>query len=216
MLDATSKYPGSRASILAAVGFLEMLEGELESGRAQMLEATNLAEEIGVVISMGAASWTGIAELLVGDPARAALGLAGWLELLRRAHASGYLASCLPLYAQVLLEAGDLSIVESLVEEARGIAQIDDVDAQVRWRLALAGLRQRERRVSEAVTLLAEAAALVRDTELTLLAIEVELAMMSAARESGDLHGTAAARKRALELATLKDSRALISRIAGA
>ena len=216
MVDATSNYPGSRASILVALGFLEMLDGELESGRARMLEAKNLAEEIGVIMSLGAANWLGTAEHLVGDPARAASVLAGWLEILRRARASGYLASCVPLYAHVLVETGDLAMVEGLVAEGRAIAQIEDIDAQVRWRLALAGLRQRQGRVREAVTLLAEAATLLRHTELLLLKIEVEIAMMSAAEESGDFDGTAAARQHALDLATLKGSSALISRITGA
>lgn len=213
MLDATSNYPGSRASILIAVGFLEMLDGELETGRARMLEAMNLADEVGVIMSLGAANWVGTAEHLIGDPTRAASILAGWLEVLRSARATGYIASCAPLYAQVLLETGDPSIVEDLVDEARGIAPIDDIDAQVRWRLALSGLRQRQGRGRDGVTLVAEAAALVRDTELILLKIEVELAMMSAARASGDLERAAAARQRALELATQKESRALISRI---
>jgi class 3 adenylate cyclase/tetratricopeptide (TPR) repeat protein len=216
MLDATSNYPGSRASILLAIGFLEMLDGELESGRARMLEGKNLAYEIGLIMTLGAPNLVGTAEHMVGDPGRAASELAGWLEVLRRARSFGYLASCLPLYAQVLLDTGDLTPVEGLVEEARGLAQIDDIDAQVRWRLALAGLRQREGQVSEAMTLLAEAAALLRNTEWPLLRIEVELAMASAAQDSGDLEGAAAARKRALELATLKEARALILRITGA
>ena len=219
MLDEASSYPAARAAILLAIGFLEMLDGELESGRARMLESKKLVDEIGTIGPLGPVSWppsAGYAEYLVGDPALATTILAGWVEVLRGTGAAGFLASSASLYAQALVEIGDLARVEVLVAEGRAIGLIEDIDAQVRWRLALAALRLRERRLSEAVTLLEEAAALVRDTEFTLLAIEVELAMNSAAQESGDLGRAAAAQQRGLDLATQKDSRALISRITGA
>ena len=216
MLDEAANYPGSRAGILLAWGFVEMLDGDLESGRARMLELKKFADEIGTMGLLGPISWSpsaGYAEYLVGDPALATTILAEWVEVLRGTGAAGFLASSALMYAQALVEIGDLARVEDLVAEGRAIGLIEDVDVQVRWRLALAALRQRESRLSEAVTLLEEAAALVRDTEFTLLAIEVELARISAAQESGDLERAAAARQRGLELATLKESPALVARI---
>ena len=216
MLDEVSRYPDARATVLLALGFLEMLDGDLESGRSRIGQAKDIADDLGQLVPLGAADWpihVGEAELLVGEPSRAIPVLDWAVHVLEGGRDDLHLASIAPLYAQVLVATGDTAKVRGLVEKTRSIAAVDDLDAQVRWRLALGGLLQDEGSVAEAVVLLDEAAVLIQDKPFVLLRIEVELALTSAALELGDIAGADAARERALALARQKDSRALIARI---
>jgi hypothetical protein len=217
MLPETRGAPNERATVLLGLGMLELLDGQAEAGRARFAEVKRIADEIGLLIPLGAADWpmcTGMAELVAGDPALVVDALRWGAGVLERVGDYGHLASVAPLLAQVLLTLGvrDDSEIDRLIALTRRVASPDDFDAQARLRLAGSVHLSNQRRHEEALTLLEETRAMLAETDLFLLRFETETSAVRVAIASGDTSGASRARAAALEVATAKGSRILVER----
>jgi hypothetical protein len=217
MLPEVQLSPESRATVLLAQGGLEMLAGSTDRGRAHLAEARAIADEIGVIVPLAAADWpmmVGIAELLVGDPTRAREPLAWAIDVLAAAQDWGHLASIAGLAAQVLTACGD-SRTDALARAdlARRTSAPNDVDAEVRWRIATAILEDAVDRTAEARALANEAWSIVESSEFVLLKIEALLTLARVHGRDPDASAAEAARAEALALAERKGSGELARRI---
>jgi hypothetical protein len=215
ILEETGGHPEARATIFISCGVLEMFRGRLDEGRLQLAEAKHIADEIGVVIPLAAADWPmalGLAELLVGDPARAKDVLMGAIPTLQDAGDLGHLASIAPLAAQVLIAIGEADRAESFAELGRSVAADEDLDAQVRWRLAMSGIDAARGRIDQAVDHVTAARRRVVGSDYLILELEVELAAIAVGRRAKDPLMVDRARSRAIELATIKGSGPLLDR----
>jgi hypothetical protein len=214
-LEETAGYPEARATILLSCGVLEMFRGRVDEGRLQLAEAKQIADEIGVVVPLAAADWPmalGVAELLVGDPAKAKDVLAWAIPTLQDAGDLGHLASVAPLAAQVLIAIGEAEQAESLVDLGRSVVADEDLDGQVRWRLAMSGINVERGRIDQAVEDVTAAGRRMAGSDYLVLEFEVELATIAVGRAANDPPLVDRARSRAVELATTKASPALIER----
>jgi hypothetical protein len=217
MLPEVQLSPESHATVLLAQGGIEMLAGSTDRGRARLAEAKAIADEIGVIVPLAAADWPmmlGIAELLVGDAPRAREPLAWAIDVLTAAQDWGHLATVAGLAAQVLIACGDTGPdARARADLARRTSSPNDVDAEVRWRIATAILEDAAGRTSEARALASEACQIVEASEFVLLKIEALLAL--ARVHARDPAGSVAegARGEALALAERKGADELARRI---
>jgi class 3 adenylate cyclase len=219
LLEETDGYPDAQATILLAAGALEMFRGDLTTGRRHFAEVKQIADELGVVVPLAAADWplaVGLTELLVGEPHLAIDPLRWAIPVLRTAGDLGHLASLAPLAGQVLAAVGELEEAEDMTELGRSLAAEEDLDAQIRWRLAQSTTRLARGRAADAVDLLAEARHRLMGSEFHLLQFEVELTATAAGRQLGDRDMVENGRRRAIELAEAKGSPALRQRAAQA
>jgi class 3 adenylate cyclase len=206
----------SEAVILLALGALEALGGDETDWRGRFDAARAIADDLGLVLPLGAADHPmilGLTELEAGDPARAEARLRWSCDMTERLKDYAHLATLAPILAETLLRTNRLDEVEAFVNRGRELAAADDMDAQVRWRKVLAALRLAEGRLGEAFELADEAVARVSATEFIVLHADCLLVRASVRREAGDevgaqMDGTAA---RALALA--KENRAALRKI---
>ena len=118
-----------------------------------------------------------------------------------------------PLTAQTLLALGLHDEVERYARWGRDIAAADDIDAQMRWRVAVSGLRSRQGHHEEAIVLAREAVVVVAPTEFV---VSLEVAQMALARRSerGEALAALDVAHEAQRLATTKKDEAALRTIA--
>jgi hypothetical protein len=119
-----------------------------------------------------------------------------------------------PLTARTLLAVGRLDEVEHYAFWGRDIAHPEDVDAHVRWRIAISGLRSLQGRHPEAIALANEAVALLAGSELLLSSALAGLTLAAALRAGGDEAAAAAAAMEARRFAQAKEDQAVLGAIA--
>jgi hypothetical protein len=119
-----------------------------------------------------------------------------------------------PLTAQTLLALGQLDEVEHYAFWGRDIAVPEDLDAQARWRIAISGLRSSQDRHDEAITLARESVALLGRSEFVVLLGDSHLTLARALRAAGDEPAAMAAASEARRLASRKQDKAALQRIA--
>ena len=108
---------------------------------------------------------------------------------------------------------GRLGEVERYAFWGRDIAGIDDLDAQMRWRIAISGLRSREGRHGEAIVLARESVALLAQKDFTLSLQLAHLALGRALRMAADEEGARAAAQDARGLAAATQNQAVLRTI---
>jgi DNA-binding SARP family transcriptional activator len=213
-----------RAAILCVIGLLEAMDGADDGWRRHFDEAKAIMDDLGLPLGVSSyALWLGDAELAAGEPGRAVellrwscstLGrLVGLGEPPSQSRWSGLLASLAPLTAQTLLAVGQLEEVERYAFWGRDIANPADLDAQLRWRIAISGLRSRQGRHDEAVALAREAVALLAGSEFMVLLAEANEALASALRAAGDEPAAVVAAQDARRLASAKQDRSALRKI---
>ena len=206
--------PGPR--FLLSVGLLEAMSGSGDDWRRPFDEAKAIADDLGLVLPMGAADYPmvlGWAELEAGDAA-ASKGLAA-LEFRRVGAPEGPHP---PRFRRTAIGGGShgqgrFDEVSAIVERGRAVAALDDLDAQVRWRAMTALLRSHEGRHDQAQVLASEAVARVAKTEFVVLHCNALMWSAVVLRAAGDAAAARQAADTALHLARQKQNRASERRI---
>ena len=207
----------SSAMTLLALGELEARAGVGDQWRRHFDAAKVIIDDLGLVLPLGAAEYPislADSELAAGDPARTVDLLCRSCANLDRLGEHSRLASMAPVTARTLLAVGRLDEVEHYAFWGRDIAHPEDVDAHVRWRIAISGLRSQQGRHAEAVALAAEAVALLAGRELLLSSALAQLTLAAALRADGDETAAAAAAMEARRFAQAKEDRAVLGTIA--
>ena len=207
----------SSAMTLLVLGELEARTGVGGRWRRRFDAAKVIIDDLGLVLPLGAAEYPislGDSELVAGDPARTVDLLCRSCMTLDRLGEHSRLASMAPLTARTLLAVGRSDEVERYAFWGRDIAHPEDVDAHVRWRIAISGLRSQQRRHAEAVALANEAVALLAESELLLSSALAQLTLATALRAGGNETAAAAAAMEARRFAQAKEDQAMLGAIA--
>ena len=188
-------------STLARMGEMLARSGQPDEAAPAFARAREIFDELGQPSHVAyLAISTAAVEPLSSDPSAAEVELRPALEYFESIGAKHIAATVAPMLASALVAAGRHDEALELTARARDIAAPDDLDAQVRWRLARAealiasgGLAEAERLAREAI-----AEAEPSDTRLLLAdALATLAAVMRAARSPGEASGPA---RRAIEL----------------
>jgi class 3 adenylate cyclase/tetratricopeptide (TPR) repeat protein len=152
---------------------LAAMVGDEELSRSSAREAIALIEEADLTIRRGIASIDlGYAYLILGDPDEAEQELRAGYEALARAGETGTRASVAALLADVLLRKGQLDEAATLAEETRALANVEDLDAQPKWRAIQARVLAARGAHGEAERLAREAVELADGTDF--LAVQAD------------------------------------------
>lgn len=206
----------ARAVLLMHLGELEAMNGVPDVWRRQFVEAKAIIYDLGLLFPygfFGYPAFLATTELAAGEPARVVDVLQESCSILHRLDDLGRLASLAPLTAQVLLAVGRLDEVERYATWGKDIATEDDLDAQVRWRMAISGLRSRQARHDEAIVLARESVARIVDSEWVVLAADAHFRLADALRAAGDEIGALTAAHEAHRLAAAKQNQAALRKI---
>lgn len=155
----------------------------------------------------------GLTELHAGEPSRVVDLLQECCANLDRLRDLGRLASVAPLTAEALLAVGRLDEVEHYAFWGRDIAEHDDIDAHVAWRIAISGLRSVQGRHDEAIALAREATALLAEYRDVLMLEQAYLRLGGALRGGGDEPAALAAAQEARQVAEAKQDTAALRKI---
>jgi tetratricopeptide (TPR) repeat protein len=167
--ELLERAPGDRtlrAMVAGAVGVLRAMRGEFEEARESGAWAVALFEELGKPVLAGAMRcWAAEVELYAGEPEQAERILAPAYELLEARGETGILASVAAYLAQAALARGALEEAERLTRTSARSASVDDVHAQVAWRVVRARVRSRLGQLGEAEAVGRAACTLAAETD---------------------------------------------------
>jgi class 3 adenylate cyclase/tetratricopeptide (TPR) repeat protein len=187
---------------------LVAMDGRLDRARELVTEAAAVFNDLGQgVLAASVSTDSAPIEILAGEPATAADQLRRDEADLEKLGETYLRATVAGLLAGVLVELGDVAGAEAACDRARGLAGLDDVDAQVLWRSALARCHAARGSLEPATLLADEAVALTADASAPMLRAEalVNRAVVHAA--AGRAAEAAAAFDEAVELHRAKGNR---------
>jgi class 3 adenylate cyclase len=174
------------ASLRAARGLLEAMDGRLDEGRRLAEEARDVLAELGLAAAEAEATALLIRiELLAGRSeaaARLAVPAVQRVQALGDAQRVGVLAA---LAGDALLAVGRADLAERQARTARGAASRDDVATRIHWRSLEARLLARRQRADEAAGLAREAVALARETDWLELRADASMALFDVLGSAG-------------------------------
>ena len=205
-LDLAGSNRFARALILLHLGELEAM-ADSSDWRRNFDEAKVIIDELDLQMPFGVFGYPcflGLTELHAGEPARVVDLLQDCCANLDRLNDLGRLASVAPLTAEVFLAVGRLDEVERYAFWGRDIADPDDVDAHVAWRIAISGLRSVQSRHDEAISLAREATQLLSAYRDVMLLEQAHLRLAGALRGGGDEPAALAAAEEARRVAAAK------------
>ena len=170
VIDSQTANVADKAHALQVRGLCEAMQGDVEAARTSTLRAWRLIEEFGLTLQRSVyAMDVGSAEGLLGDLDRAEHELRKGHDLLVDIGDTGARCTVDAMLADVLVRAGRLDDAAELALESRAISAADDLDAQPRWRAALARVLARRGEHVRAEELAREAVGLVDPIDLLLL-----------------------------------------------
>ncbi len=151
---------------LACRGELSALAGDFEAARADATEVLADAEQRGLrVVRGGLTAPAAAIELRAANPSAAErIARDGWTRLADLGE-TGYRSTVGGVLAQALVELGRIDEAEAIAEEALGLAEEGDVEAQARCRAALARALARRGDHEEALRLVVAARVRIEPTE---------------------------------------------------
>ena len=157
-------------SVLTRMGEMLARAGRIGEAQDAFAEARGLFDDLGrpshpAYMPLSTAA----VEPLASDPAGAEAELRSAYEFFRGVGADHILATVGPMLAAALVPQGHLTEAVALTEEAERIAAPDDLDAQVKWRLARAAASSAAGERAQAERLAREAVALAERTDSVLL-----------------------------------------------
>jgi hypothetical protein len=216
-LDLAGDNRVPRVMTLLALGELEARSGVRDRWRRHFEAAKIIIDDLGLLFPLGAAtypSFLGEAELVAGDPARSVELLLSSCSTLDRLGDKNRLASLAPLTARTLLALGRFDEVEHYAFWGRDTAHLEDLDAQMQWRVAISGLRSHQGRHDEAIALARESVTLLAPSELMAGLGASYMALAGALRAAGDEAGAVTAAHEAESLAAARQDVASFRKIA--
>ena len=159
------------------------MQGDFELSRDSASQAWAIIEEFGLNLQHGIyAIDVGVAVLLEGEDTVAERTLRAANETLAGVGETGARATLVALLADLVAKNGSVDEAARFAEESRAIASTDDLDAQGRWRPALARVLSRRGDHSTAERLVREADALLEPTDFFFARADVRAAVCRGAR----------------------------------
>ena len=159
-----------KAHALQVRALLAAMQGDFELSRDSASQAWAIIEEFGLNLQHGIyAIDVGVAVLLEGEDTVAERTLRAANETLAGVGETGARATLVALLADLVAKNGSVDEAARFAEESRAIASTDDLDAQGRWRPALARVLSRRGDHSAAERLVREADALLEPTDFIVL-----------------------------------------------
>ncbi|HKP17653.1 MAG TPA: tetratricopeptide repeat protein, partial [Gaiellaceae bacterium] len=163
-----------------SLGLVLARSGRLDEARELFATARRNRTDLGQRLAVAAsAEFAALVERLAGDLESAERELRAGCEALERMGATSLLAWLLGLLAEVVLELGRFGEADRLARRSEELAAVDDIDAQIQWRLVRARLTARAggegsvATAQEAVRLALETDALDRQGDAYLVMAEV-------------------------------------------
>jgi len=164
-----------RVHVLRVGAYLEATQGSFVTARQRIAQAKELAEELGLGLTLARiALQSGPIELLAGDAAAAERELRPAYEALERMGQWGYMTSIVPPLVDALLAQGLDEEGLQLAEVAEQKAVALDIDAQVGWRRVRARLLARHGDLDEAHRLARDAMVIADPTDYLELRAQVK------------------------------------------
>jgi class 3 adenylate cyclase/tetratricopeptide (TPR) repeat protein len=192
------------AMIAGVVGLLEAMRGRFPEARVSAAHAISLFEELGKpVVAAAVRGWAGAIELYAGAPEDAETLLRPAFETLEARGETGNLSTVAAYLAEALYAQGRVEEAEQATETSERCAAVDDIHAQVGWRITRARVMASRGETDAAEALAHEAGALAAETDyLNLqgdaLAVLGEVALAARRADGAD------ALARALEVYSVK------------
>ncbi len=166
LLENEATNASDRAHALQVRGLFHAMQGDFDAARRSSSQSWAVIEEFGFELLKGSHSLdVGIAEVLAGDLEAAEGLLRRGHELLVEMGDLGLRSSLDAVLADVEFGRGRIDQAAWYAEQSRSIAAVDDLDAQPRWRAALARVLASRGESADAERLAREAVALVEPTD---------------------------------------------------
>lgn len=157
-------------STLARMGEMLSRSGRTDEASAAFAEARSIFEDLAQPSHVAyLAISTAAVEPLVSDPLRAEAELRGSLDYFESIGAKHIAATVAPMLAGALVGQGRLDEALELTARAQDMAAPDDLDAQVKWRLARASVLLARGELAEAERLTREAIGEAEPSDTTIL-----------------------------------------------
>jgi class 3 adenylate cyclase/tetratricopeptide (TPR) repeat protein len=170
LLEHETTNVAGKAHALQVRALLEAMQGDFDLSRSSAADAVALIDEFGLTLQRGLyAMDVGIAEVLAGEHSESERMLRAANELLEEVGDTGSRATVVAMLADVVGRRGNDEEAAGFAEESQAISAEDDLDAQGRWRPALARVLSRRGEYSEAERLAREADALLEPTDFIVL-----------------------------------------------
>jgi tetratricopeptide (TPR) repeat protein len=201
LLQTADGDPWAEADLLISLSRLYAYAGRFADARAASARSRSVFADSGAKLAWAeCASAIGQMELIAGDPAAAERYLREGYEAFRAMGERGYLSSVAGSLAEALYAQGRLDEARQLTEEAQVATVPGDIDAQVRWRAAMAKLLARRGQFPAARRLADEAEALVSPTSWAALKAQVLMTKAEVNQLAGARDRAAASLRAALRI----------------
>jgi tetratricopeptide (TPR) repeat protein len=149
---------------------LEAMQGSPEEARRLCVRAKETFRELGLNLTLAVADmYTGMVELISGDPVAVERELRPGYEALTEMGERGALSTMAAMLARALYLQGRYDEAEDLTSVSREAASLDDVISQVKWRGELAKVLARRGEMDSAEALAREGVKLASSTDFPLL-----------------------------------------------
>ncbi len=198
-LESELANAADKAHALQVLALCSSMQGDVERARSSSSRAWALIEEFGLTMQGSVYSMdVGFAEVLCGDLDQAERILRRGHDLLVAVGDSGARCTVDAMLADVLFAMGRIDDGGWFAEESSAISAPDDLDAQPRWRAALARVLSSRGEHARAEALGREAVDLVEPIDLLLLKGTVYDALGEVLARAGKIDEAAAVLERAV------------------
>ena len=213
-VDDMKEDTSSKGMLLLTAAVLAAMAAEFDEARALAARGTEILDSLGRSVGLAAIStWTSMIDLLAGDARTAEESLRSALAQLEAAGQRANLASVAAQLAETLVVAGRHDDAARFAAMSERAAALDDLHAQIAWRVARAKASAGLGAGKRAVAVARDAVDLAATTDSTFLmagALEALAAAHAAAGETGE---AAAAANEAIELYEAKGNVAAAARV---
>ena len=224
LLDSEITNVADKAHALQIRCLCAALQGDVDEVRRSGSRAWALIEEFGLTLQRAVYSMdVGFAHALAGDLDEGERVLREGHDFLVEIGDTGSRCTVDGMLADVLVQQGSSEEASVFAIESREIAAVDDLDAQPRWRAALARVLSQRGEHAEAEALAREAVALVEPIDLLLVKASAFDALGEVLARGGRPQEAAVALEQAIALhdqkenaVSAKRSRALLAELRGA
>jgi hypothetical protein len=205
IIDAGLVDRQAEALVLCSLSYLEAMRANFARARELYVKARAMFEEVGAAVLAAHTSLTsGRVELLAGDAAAAEAELRRDYDELGRMGERYFRPLVGALLAQALHAQGKLAEARELADEARHLADADDIETQGVLRAITARLHADSGDDDEAETLARESVELLRKTDAPVMQADVLLHLGFVLKERGQLEEARAVLEEAAELYRIK------------
>ncbi len=213
LLRITTASPSVEATSTRCQAVLEALRGRFDVSRSMLAAARSSLEELGFRHGLLETDlFTGVVELLAGDPAAAVAPLRAAYEGLGTLGVGADAGQAAALLATALLAQGDIDEAELMAAESEALAG-QNLKTAIAWRTAKAAVLAARGDVDAGVALAREAVEIAAATDLVLDHADACVVLADLCDEAGDQAGARSARDAARRLYEAKGATVPAERI---